>query len=55
MLNDTQCAEFEALARPLIKVLNDNCHPHVSIHIENDHAELSEGVAAFHTEEYALD
>jgi hypothetical protein len=55
MLNDEKKAEFESLARPLIKFLNDNCHPHVSIHIENDHAELSEGVCAFHTEEYFLD
>jgi hypothetical protein len=55
MLNDEKKMEFESLTRPLIKFLNDNCHPHVSVHIDNSTAELSEGVCVFRTEEYWRD
>lgn len=48
-------AEFEALARPLIKFLNDHGHPHMRIIIDNQSAEVVEGVAAFTTREYWRD
>lgn len=35
--------EFEILARPLIKYLAENHHPHVTILIDNTHAEPLEG------------
>lgn len=54
-LNEEKRQEFEALARPLIKFLNDNTHPHCSIHIDTTSAELVEGVSAFHTKDYILD
>lgn len=44
--------EFESISRPMIKWLNDNCHPHVHVIIDNERAELSEGALSFHTEEY---
>ena len=47
-----QQKEFEKITRPLIKWLNDNCHPHVHVVIDNSTAELSEGVCVFRTEEY---
>lgn len=50
-----QQAEFEAITRPLIKFLNDNCHPHVSVIVTPTDAEILEGVCAFHTTEYVKD
>ena len=49
---EEQRAEFEKLTRPIIKWLNDNCHPHCSIHIDTGRAELVEGVCAYSTEDY---
>jgi len=47
--------EFEKLARPLIKFLNDNYNPHASIYIKSMNAELSTGEMAFTTEDYLKD
>ena len=55
MLNASQQDELEILSRPLIKWLNDNCHPHVTIIIDTTRAELLEGVCAFHTNDYIKD
>ena len=55
ILNEKQKREFEAVSRPLIKWLNDNCHPHVSVIIDSSHAELLEGAVAFRTEDYWKD
>ena len=52
---EEQKEEFERIVRPLIKFLNDNCHPHVVVVVDNCHAELSEGVCVFRTEEYWTD
>ena len=52
ILTEQQRVEFEALTRPVIEWLNKNCHPHVSEVIEPTSAELSEGVAAIHTNDY---
>lgn len=53
-MNEKQL-EFESLAKPLVKFLNDNYHPHVSIIITPDSAEILSGEMAFHTEEYIKD
>ena len=45
-MNADQCIEFETLARPLIKWLNDHCHPHHTIIITPTNAELLEGVCS---------
>jgi len=47
-----QQAEFEQIARKMIAFINENCHPHVTVVISTTHAELSEGVCAFYTEDY---
>lgn len=39
--------EFEQLATPLIKWLRENRHPHTTIIIDCNHAEVLEGVHAF--------
>lgn len=41
---------FSELAKPLLKYLNENCHPHCSIIIDCNHAELLEGKIAFGSE-----
>lgn len=55
ILNDKQRAEFEVVTRPVIKWLNENCHPHVSVVIEPARAELLEGVCAYPTQDYIRD
>jgi len=55
ILNETERKEFEIVVRPLIKWLNDNCHPHVSVIADCSHAELLEGVNSFVTEDYLRD
>ncbi len=44
--------EFEALARPLIKYLNDNHDPHTSIIITTTDAEVVQGLMAFPCHDY---
>lgn len=46
-LTDEQRAQFRSLATPLIQFLRDNCHPHVTVIIDNQSAELLEGISAF--------
>ena len=41
-----QQEQFEAVTRPVIKFLNDNCHPHVSVVVTPTNAELLEGVCS---------
>lgn len=48
-------AEFEALSRPLIKWLNDNYHPHVTVIVTPVNAELMEGQMNFPTHDYIRD
>ncbi len=45
-------AEFEKLARPLIKYLNDNHDPHTTIIITTTNAEMLQGLMAFPTHDY---
>ena len=54
-LTEEQVQEFNAAARPLIKWISTNCHPHTQIIIDSIHAELYEGVHVLHTEEYLKD
>jgi len=55
ILNEEQRKEFEQVVRPLIKWLNDNYHPHVTVVADCSSAELSEGVNSFVTEDYWKD
>jgi len=54
-LSEEQKKEFETIVKPLIKFLNNNCHPHVSVIVDNCSAELLEGVCSYRTEEYWKD
>ena len=55
MMTDEQKAEFEKLSGPLIKWLNQNGHPHMSVLIDNSSAELVEGLMVHRTTEHILD
>lgn len=52
ILTKCQRKEFEEAAKPLIEFLNNNCHPHVTVIVETNRAELSEGVCAFVCNDY---
>ena len=45
-------AELLEVAKPLIKYLNDNCHPHCTVIVDCDSVELVEGVAKTFTDEF---
>jgi len=54
-LTEQQHKDFEAITRPVIEWLNNNCHPHVSALIDPTGAELLEGVCAYQTNDYVRD
>lgn len=54
-MTQEQKEQFEEKARELMKWLNENGHPHMSIIITPTTAELLEGCIAFTTEEYLRD
>jgi len=54
-MTEEQQKEFEILARPLIRWLNDNCNPHSLITIDVDSATLLSGELAIHTKDYIKD
>lgn len=53
-MTEKQRKEFEELARPLVRFLNDNGNPHMTIIITTTSGELVSGECAFYTEEYVL-
>lgn len=55
ILTDEQHKEFEAVAKPMIKWLCENCHPHVTVVVTPVSAELSEGTCAITTHEFVRD
>lgn len=55
ILTEEKRKEFEEVVKPVMKWLNENCHPHVHIIISTTNAELSEGVSAIHTMEFVKD
>ncbi|MBT9138986.1 MAG: hypothetical protein DDT31_01566 [Syntrophomonadaceae bacterium] len=55
ILNEQQRKEFEAAARPLIKWLNKNCHPHVTVIVEPGGAELTEAICSVLVGDYIPD
>lgn len=48
-------AEFDELARPLMKWLNENYHPHAVAIIAVDSAAVMEGSMSFSTDDYVKD
>jgi len=54
-LTKKQIEEMHEAAKPLIKFICDNCHPHVYIVVEPTGAELLEGVCVIKNEDYLRD
>lgn len=50
-----QMKSFEDAAKPMIKWLNDNCHPHVEVVVTTNSAELFEGVFLIKNDEFIKD
>jgi len=54
-LNEKQFKELLEVSKPLIKWLNENCHPHCSALVDCTRVELVESVAQNRTEEFIKD
>lgn len=54
-LNEEQQKTFEQSARPLIKWINENCHPMVTVVVDGSSAELSENICCIVTTDYVKD
>lgn len=46
---------FEAVARPIIKWMAENCHPHTTMIVDAMHAELLEADMVINTHDYLVD
>jgi len=55
MITKKQMDELLEASKPLIKWLNNNCHPHCSVIVDCSTAELVEGLAMVKTEEFIKD
>lgn len=55
ILTPEQRATFEAVARPLIKWMAENTHPHTTTIVTGMTAELLEGEHVVNTDEYLQD
>lgn len=55
ILTKEKISEFEVAAKPLMKWLADNCHPHTSAIVESDRAELVEGIAMIKCDDFIKD
>lgn len=47
--------EMLEMAKPLMKWMNENCHPHCIVHVDQNTVALTEGVAMNRTDEFLLD
>lgn len=55
ILTEEQKKDFEKVSKPLIKFLAENFHPHVTVIVENNRAEILEGSASVITNEFIED
>lgn len=55
ILSKEQIAALNEAAKPLVKFLNDNFHPHVMVIVEPDGAEILEASARVKIEEFIKD
>lgn len=55
ILTTEQLESFKDASKPLVKWLNENCHPMVSVIVEPTGTELLEGCAKIKIEEYIKD
>lgn len=54
-LTTTQLIELREAAKPLLKWMNENSHPHIKAIVEPNGLELVEGLTSVHTEEFVKD
>lgn len=55
ILTKEQLESFQEASKPLVKWLNENCHPMMSVTVEPTGAELFAGCAKINIEEYIKD
>jgi hypothetical protein len=55
ILTKEQKERFEKAARPLMKYLAQNYHPHVTVIVDGSRAEILEGSASIVTDEFIRD
>jgi hypothetical protein len=55
VLKEEKIEELKLAAEPLVKWLNENCHPHVVVIVDSGGAELLEGVAKVKIEQFIKD
>jgi len=55
VVSKEQFASLLEAAKPLIKWLNDNCHPHCEAIVDQDSVRLVEDVAKNRTDEFLKD
>lgn len=55
MLTEKQTTEFEWLARPIVKWLNDDTNPHTEVIIDCDSARVVQGLCTIPIPEYIKD
>ena len=55
ILTEEQKKMFKTASEPLIEFLNNNCDPHMTVHVETSGAHLSEGVHNYNTEAFIKD
>lgn len=55
IITKEQMAQFEEVSKPLVKFLNDNCHPHVYVIVSPTSAELMDGISRVKIEEFIKD
>lgn len=55
ILTPEQIKQFEEAAKPLMKFIAENFHPHAKAIVENNRAEILEGSATVLTDEFIKD
>lgn len=55
ILTQEQKEDFEKVSKPLIKFLAENFHPHVTVIVKNNRAEILEGSSSIITDEFIKD
>lgn len=54
-ITQEQSEQMLEAAKPLIKWMNENCHPHCKATVDQNTIELTEGLACQHTDEFLRD
>ena len=55
ILSKKEIKDFEKVSKPLMKYLAENHHPHVTVIVVNNRAEIMEGSASVVTNEFIRD